>query len=381
MFFLFLQSINSVRKRKKIHIVFRMDDYSAVSNIELECKLIEIFAQKEIEVTFGVVPFVCDGDEKNSSRQNSIPLTKEKTDILVKAIKIGVVYPALHGFSHQTNNSIDYSEFKGLAYDEQLNRLIQGKKFLEKLLDKTLDIFIPPWNQYDINTLRALEKAGFALLSAGWKGDVFKESKIKFIPVTCDLKLIREAIKNVRKSSDEIPILVILFHHYDFIEHDANNLEGITLQDFSTLLDWLKCQSDLIFTSFSKLNETKLDISASRFIAVERWRNIEKFLPDRLREKKPILFYHDGSIFYRTLIRSAIFYMIITLCSGLFAFFIGTVFSPLAAAFAKEAVSGFIFTAIGLVIYALRDLDVSLKGLITSFAAIGVATGFYLALI
>jgi peptidoglycan/xylan/chitin deacetylase (PgdA/CDA1 family) len=38
----------------------------------------------------------------------------------------------------------------------QLDRLIEGKRYLEGILGAPVTTFMPPWNRYDRNTLKAL---------------------------------------------------------------------------------------------------------------------------------------------------------------------------------------------------------------------------------
>ncbi|MCH7558351.1 MAG: DUF2334 domain-containing protein [Planctomycetes bacterium] len=132
-------------KEKQIIVVFRFDDYSSRSSTDMEVKLIAAFQKHNISCTFGVIPYVHVGDSHDASPQDVVPLTPTKANILNNAIKTGTLEVALHGYSHQTNHKRGgYTEFSGLAYDSQLERITKGKNLLEEMLDTQITIFIPP---------------------------------------------------------------------------------------------------------------------------------------------------------------------------------------------------------------------------------------------
>ena len=171
---------------RQIYVVFRMDDYSAVSDTGLELRILDLFEKKQVGITLGVVPFVCAGDQKDPTAQSLIALPHEKAELLKAKLKAGFLDIALHGYAHQTNDVSDGpSEFAGVDYAAQVEKLKEGRRFLEQVTGHSVECFIPPWNSYDLNTLRALEEAGFEILSAGWKGVAAGESKIRFLPATC----------------------------------------------------------------------------------------------------------------------------------------------------------------------------------------------------
>lgn len=363
-----------MKKNKQIHIVFRMDDYSAISNTELELKVIDLFQKKKVGITFGVIPFVCAGDERETSSQNLIRLTREKGDILKTKIESGFLDIALHGYSHQVNTSKESSEFAGLDYDSQVERLSKGRHALEEMTGTLVKNFIPPWNQYDKNTLQALEELGFKILSAGWTGVVEKESKIRFVPATCGLNTLRDAVKAARTSFDEQPLIVVLFHQYDFIEL-KDKRGNISLQELSDLLDWLSSQRDLRLMSINQVDEFIADLSAHRFFMLEQWRSVERFLPLMFREKKPIMLYHEAGVLSKTRFKVGIYYGIIGVLVAIGAFIIGLWFFSLSPLFAKTVTYGCILAMVGVIVYAFKDMEVSPKGLMASLAAIGACTG------
>ena len=251
---------------KQINVIFRFDDYSAISNTQMELKIIDAFRRHKACLTIGVIPYACAEDIHDPTAQDLIPLPLKKGEILKKGLHDGIVDIALHGYSHQTISTEQWTEFSGLDYNSQIKRLTKGKKFLEDMIDAPVSIFVPPWNRYDANTLRALETLGFTTLSAdNKKREVTQACTLNFLPYSCNLFRLRDAVKKARISPDPQPIIVVLFHEYDFKE--INEKRGrITYQAFNELLDWVSSQEDVRLLSISQTTQKRHDLSASRFL-------------------------------------------------------------------------------------------------------------------
>ena len=192
--FLFTGCDSHPIEQKQIKVVFRFDDYSARSVTAMELRIIDAFRNNEASFTIGVIPFICAGEVRDPSPQDIVPLTTKKADILRAGYEDGILDIALHGYSHQTNNAKNLMEFSSLDYNIQIERLAKGKRFLEHVTGAPVTTFIPPWNRYDLNTLRALEELGFSTLSADDSGEVTEDTKINFlVPNTCVLPQLRDA--------------------------------------------------------------------------------------------------------------------------------------------------------------------------------------------
>ena len=74
----------------------------------------------------------------------------------VPSVAAGHAEVALHGYSHQLAEGTPLTEFAGLSYRDQERRITAGKAELERQLGVRVSTFIPPWNSYDIRTVRAL---------------------------------------------------------------------------------------------------------------------------------------------------------------------------------------------------------------------------------
>ncbi len=144
--------------------------------------------------------------------------------------------------------------------------MAKGKKFLEGMIDAPISTFMPPWNRYDANTLRALETLGFSTLSAdNKKGEETQACKLNLLPYSCSLYRLRDAVKKSRTSSDPQPVIVVLFHEYDFKE--INEKRGrISYQEVYALLNWVSSQADVRLLSISQATQVIDNLSAKRFL-------------------------------------------------------------------------------------------------------------------
>lgn len=293
---------------KQINLVFRYDDYSANSVTGAELKIIEAFRKHAVPITFGIIPFKVAGDVHDPSAQDLLPLDSVKAKILRTAFEEGILEISLHGYSHQTNSREQLSEFANLDYPEQVDRLARGKTYLQDLTGARVITFLPPWNTYDLNTLSALEETGFSMLSANKKGLVDKGSNLRFLPVSCGLTELQEAVKAARKSSDNQPLVVALLHDYDFLDINKD-LGVISYREFFELIDWANAQEDIRIISLSEAGEVIGDLSADRAMRVKRINYPEKIPPLSLGSSR--LLYQESPSLVLAILKSAVFYAII----------------------------------------------------------------------
>ena len=270
-------------EEKLINVVFRFDDYSAKSSTDIELKIIDAFRKHKASITFGVIPFICAGSSHDTCSQNVVPLTLMKSDILKTAFMDGTVDIALHGYSHQTINAKKMTEFSGLDYNSQVEKLAKGKKFLETIINAPVTTFVPPWDSYDLNTLRALEDLGFSTISSDRQGEAIENSTLNFLPTTCALHQLRDAVIKAKSSFDTQPVIVVLFHSYDFREVNEK-LGNITFQEFSDLLDWLQSRGDVRLLSIRQATMVINDLGAHRFLWNHSKHPVRKLIPSFLRK-------------------------------------------------------------------------------------------------
>jgi len=375
-------------KQKTITIVFRFDDYSSRSTTDLEVRLLDAFKKYNVPLTFGVIPYVWAKDVHDLSPKSVVPLTPLKADILRDAIKAGILEVALHGYSHQTLSSpvnARYSEFSGLDYTGQFERIAGGKNLLEKMLGIQITTFIPPWNSYDLNTIKVLEKIGFKTISADMYGVAKEFSQLRFLPETCALLDLQEAVRSARNISDNKPIIVILFHSYDFIEGDRGKGK-LTYQDFIKLLTWVTSQKDIHVRTIEETTQVIGNLSSHRFIKYSSFVSspLHRLWPAFLNKPYSTKVYLSIRAFRSMRVKYwllfTLFYLVSLMVSiaitSLVGFHLFSKFRNLGA-IAKYA--SLILLGL-LAVYAFRDLEIYFRGAIVLTCILGVNVGIWYSL-
>lgn len=254
---------------QQISVVLRYDDLSAKSPLALETRLVQIVQARGLTLTFGVIPFVSAGSMYEYSAQELLPLPEQKAALLRAGVQAGAVEVALHGYAHQTTSLVRMTEFAGLDYALQVQRLERGRALLEDASGAPVTLFIPPWNTYDADTLRALQDAGFNLLSAELRGVAPPDCPLSLAPFTCYPGGLPDALAAARASGDPQPVIVVLFHAYDFTEADP--YRGLFDADgFAALLDELLSQPDVRLLAVGQAVNILGTLDAQRYLLNRR---------------------------------------------------------------------------------------------------------------
>ncbi|MCK4348493.1 MAG: DUF2334 domain-containing protein [Thermoplasmatales archaeon] len=152
---------------KKIIIAFRNDDLSVNSNLTHEESVLNIFWKYGIKQTFAFIPKR--GVNKNFE-SNSLNEKAPILEALENWSKEGKIELALHGYTHQRSEGSS-GEFDGLPYDSQLGKITDGKRIIDKIFNINVNMFAPPWNQADNNTVKACLNSGIHIFS-GYLGEI-----------------------------------------------------------------------------------------------------------------------------------------------------------------------------------------------------------------
>lgn len=363
---------------KQIYVVFRFDDFSALSSADIELRIIDAFRKARASLPIGVIPFDHTFDHTvpgaNPSSQDVVPLTPMKAAALKAAVKDGTVDIAMHGYTHQAINAAHTAEFSGLGYGMQLERLAKGKEFLEAMTGIPVKTFIPPWNRYDLNTMRALEELGFSTISASLPGPATLKSSLIFLPATCGIQHLQGAVRAARSSSAAQPLIVVLFHEYDFREVDEK-LGIITYPEFADLLEWLHSGGDVRMLSISEATKVIPNLGAKRFLRNNAIRAVLDLLPSSMRQRQKNL-YADSAMGLWVFI--GVFYLGIASLIGLIIFLLGYVIFPKSPGLTRIGPYGIAAMSVVILIYAFHDLSINMKGMTASAGAVGSTMGIWI---
>jgi peptidoglycan/xylan/chitin deacetylase (PgdA/CDA1 family) len=315
-----------------LSVSFRYDDCSGLSDEAAELKLLELFRAHGAGITFAVVPFVRTGDGHSLEKQPLLPFPEPRAELYKPFIQDTTLEVALHGYSHQNNLSgghplfsefigVDYSEFYGLNSESQADKLSEGKQFLEKLFGTRISIFVPPWNSYDTNMLKALEKAGFSCLSAGARGASPGWSKLVYLPEVCDgPKSLRETIIEWSARGRRDAAVIVMLHASAF--QAGNPLSSVSrLAELDSLLQWLGGQTGVEIMTLGQAAGRLHDTGVMRFRDYNRYRKAWHFAPRFLRPCSHELYLEQaesGRLILRGWLFTAGFYGLVLVLAAVF---------------------------------------------------------------
>ncbi len=256
---------------KTVTVVLRYDDYGPASDTAIERGILESLARHGLSCVFGVVPFTAMDIAVGGQ---SLCANEEKSTMLRQAVADGVVEAALHGCSHQRlterGPGSRPTEFAGRGYETQLALILRGRKELEACTGRVPDCFIPPFNSYDVETVWALERVGIGCLSASMFGFAPERTSMRFLPQTCNLTQMRAAVEAARAGTDAKPLVVPLFHEFDFVENSAQR-GRMSLGQFDGLLAWLAAQPDVTVRTAAQIQAEGHDLGIERYRAQQRF--------------------------------------------------------------------------------------------------------------
>lgn len=159
----------------------RLDDITPDMNWEKFNKAKAMFDQYGIKPLIGVVPD--NQDETLTIESKSEEFWDRIRDLQTQGWTI-----AQHGYQHcyETKKSgilgiNPFSEFAGLPFQNQLDKLQKGKEILQ-INGLHVKIFMAPGHTYDKNTLRALKKCNFEAVTDGYSLLPYEYMGLRFFP-------------------------------------------------------------------------------------------------------------------------------------------------------------------------------------------------------
>ena len=177
--------LNSIKKitSKYTGLLIRIDDIAENMNWQLMDRSEKLFDKYNIKPLLGVIPENKDLElKKYPSNSDFWQRVKDWQD---KNWEI-----SMHGYNHvysQHTNKKDYfnyggpSEFYGLDYETQLNKIKMGlKKFNEKNIN--VRSFFAPNHTYDLNTFKALGDLNINIVIDGYGLFPFNKFNLFFVP-------------------------------------------------------------------------------------------------------------------------------------------------------------------------------------------------------
>ncbi len=195
-----------------------MDDITPGMNWKNFDRFKELLDDYGIEPLIGVVP-------DNKDKKLMIDEPREDFWEYVKELQEKGWSVAMHGLNHlyTTKNPGMFpigakSEFAGLSYVRQDEMIREGRRILVSKGIVT-DIFMAPSHSFDRNTLRALKKNGFYIVTDGFGISPFRTDDMIFYPIS---------VKRSRSLDDTRDgIVTFVYHTNSMDDKDFAKLERL----------------------------------------------------------------------------------------------------------------------------------------------------------
>lgn len=264
-----VDSFNSVLLAKNPYgkssmVVFVIDDVGSVDREggkgdlwkkEEFSKLNRIFSQNKTSVTWNVIP-----NEltllNNESKEYLLKIFNENKQISISQL----------GYEHIDNGH--GSEFKGLPYTEQLNKIQKGKRVLQDFFRIEPKVFSPPFSSGDENTIKALKNQNYTVYSSLFWDTIYEnftrlDVDIRVVevwnpPKVKSLDFLKKEFDNQLSYKHIIVISIPFFALTDFneIEEFIKYLKekDIFITSMSFAEEWYKYSNSLVLS----LNENEI---------------------------------------------------------------------------------------------------------------------------
>ena len=219
--------------------VFRYDDYG-IANDKISSEIFHIFEKAKIPLLVGIIPF---HKAKLHNKNSDCIIDNSFAPDCIRLLSSSNFTIGMHGFCHKDISSIGVSEFNGIPFFLQNKMLMAGKKYLEQCFHTPISIFIPPWNAYDQNKIRALIKNQFKVISASTHNlpSLIEPVNIAFVPYTLTLNqlIYKQSDYFVTSDMTDDKLFIVMIHPYDFLEFKSKK-GFITIKQFSNYLTNLR---------------------------------------------------------------------------------------------------------------------------------------------
>ena len=234
-------------------VVFRIDDLQDYWISDAQKSLMNLFLSKNQSVTLGLI-------------MNAIGNDTELVDKIREGSSKGHFELALHGWDH-----IDYTN---LTLRQQIDTLHRANEKMQSLFGNRSDIFIPPFNTFNNNTLKAMNDQNLKVLESSvseesnfnqnqsifnaYQKDAFIENSTKriyhlpliasydeYVNGTLTKPPLSQVLGNIMEGIDKYGYAVITLHPQDFVNLNedgelADTLNFTELHQLSMLIDSIK---------------------------------------------------------------------------------------------------------------------------------------------
>lgn len=226
------------RKKYELNYFFRLDDICPTINWNNFNKIKAIFLKYNVQPIIGIIPD--NKDKKLHKDKENVNFWQEMRELENKGWVV-----AQHGYQHLYTTSNKglvginkYSEFAGLSYKEQLEKIKKGKTILEAKLKNKVKWWMAPAHSFDKNTCKVLEKMGFLFITDGISLYPFKKYGLIWLP--------QQVWQSKRK---KIGYWTVCIHLNTIDEKYLNNLESF-LKNNQEKCQWPQIKHQHQYTNY-----------------------------------------------------------------------------------------------------------------------------------
>ncbi len=148
---------NNILNNQCYCVIFRMDDIQDYGFLQGQIAPMDLFISKNLSMSLGLIMHVIGN---NSNIINKVKEGQEK-----KLFEL-----ALHGWDH-----IDYSK---LSEQQQQYFLQKANEKMKQIFGNTTNIFFPPLDPYNNDTIKVLDRLNFSIISSlGYEENILNHGK------------------------------------------------------------------------------------------------------------------------------------------------------------------------------------------------------------
>ncbi len=219
-------------------IVFRSDDLAAFWSVSSAISITETLRNRGVPQVLSIVP------TNVGYRLDDDPVIADYLKVIKDDPSIEI---ALHGYDHSEH------EFRDISYANAMFKVQTGLDILQDVPGVTPTTFVPPYHEYNENTLPALKMNNINIISSGYddfvRGRAFKvdEHGILHLPAAAGFynwgenryNSAQEIENSCEYALENYNVCIIMLHHHMFVDSDGN-LDPAKVKVLTDVIEWAK---------------------------------------------------------------------------------------------------------------------------------------------
>lgn len=246
-------NLPDVREKKACNcVIFRLDDVQDYFVYRAQLSVMDLFILKNHSLSLGIIMNHIGEDDKIVQK-------------VLEGKQKGLFELALHGWEH--------NDFSAMSRKQQQSALIESNKKMLALFGEKSQIFIPPMNKFNNNTLTVMNELGLKIISSDTNQDRHRhfaasessddvKKGVLHMPAVTGVRVVHqgewvrvpaeEIISEVQNSISKYGYGVIMMHPQDFVKlkngKHTQSLDRAQLKELLRLVQLLESKNIKIGT-------------------------------------------------------------------------------------------------------------------------------------